>query len=104
MLNIYRQPWAKPVLEYILELTPPINCIIGGDFNCRNDMFEPGVKSENRGDTLAKWSRKSGIDYTGTLGAPTHEKGSVIDLVFSNIAFADTKIEEDISYRSDYIT
>ena len=104
MLNIYRQPWAKPVLEYILELTPPTNCIVGGDFNCRNDMFEPGVKSENGGDALAEWSRKSGMDYTGTPGAPTHEKGSVIDLVFSNIAFADTKIEEDMSCGSDHVT
>ena len=61
------------------------------------------MKSENRGDTLAEWSRKSRIDYTGILGALTYKKGSVIDLIFLNVAFIDIVIKEDISYRLDYI-
>ena len=104
MANVYRQPRTKPVLEYITQLSPSMNCIIGGDFNCTNDMFQPGVKTEGGGDELAEWSRKSGMDYTGMPGAPTHNKGNVIDLVFSNIAFADTTIEKDMSCGSDHAT
>lgn len=33
ILNAYRQPITDTVIEYVISLTPPANCLIGGDFN-----------------------------------------------------------------------
>ena len=33
ILNVYRQPQRPEVLEYVIYLSLPPNCLIGGDFN-----------------------------------------------------------------------
>ena len=104
ILNLYRQPQSMPVLDYILNLTPPNRCLIGGDFNAKHDMFEPGVITAQGGSRLAEWSIASGMDYVGEPGKATHRAGHVIDLSFSNIPFTSTTVREDLHCGSDHYT
>ena len=43
ILNVYRQPLSLEVIQYITHLVLPSNCLVGGDFNVRHDIFEPGA-------------------------------------------------------------
>ncbi|RAL62912.1 hypothetical protein DID88_004753 [Monilinia fructigena] len=49
----------------IVWLEVPSDFLIGGDFNAKHDMFEPGVESSNQGASLAAWSLDSGADFIG---------------------------------------
>ncbi|RYP08173.1 hypothetical protein DL765_008873 [Monosporascus sp. GIB2] len=42
--------------------------------------------------------------YTGIPGEPTHRAGHVLDLVFSNIPFAETSVCDDLNSGSDHFT
>ncbi|RAL60819.1 hypothetical protein DID88_010144 [Monilinia fructigena] len=67
-------------------------------------MFEPGIHSSNQGSLLAAWSLSSGADFIGDPGEPTHRAGHTIDLTFSNIPFAETKVRHDLDSGSDHFT
>jgi len=99
ILNCYRQPLTSDVLQYVTRLTPPLNCLIGGDFNAKHETFEPGVTAANSGAELARWAAATAIDYIGILGQPTHSAGHVIDLTFSNIPFAQLAVDDSITTR-----
>ena len=72
ILNVYRQPQTPEVLEYITHLLPPSNCLIGGDFNVRHKIFEPGSSSANGGAALAHWASTSGAEYIREPGQATY--------------------------------
>lgn len=84
--------------------TPPPNCLIGGDFNVRHPTFEPGAISAHRGAELERWAGTNNLDYIGTPGLATHRAGHVLDLTFSNIAFAATRIRYDMNCGSNHET
>jgi ribonuclease HI len=104
VLNAYRQPATPQTIEYVANLSPPPNCLVGGDFNCTHDMFEPGAEPGRMGGQLAHWATASGMDFIGTPGDPTHRLGHVLDLTFSNIPFARTVVREDMHSGSDHET
>lgn len=104
ILNIYRPPLTNEVIDYVTHLAPPPNCLVGGDFNVWHEMFEPGVQNTHRGGELAAWSGASGMDYIGTPGDATQRAGHVLDLSFSNIAFASTEVRADMHSGSDHGT
>src|SRR5438045_559632 len=54
ILNAYRQPLSLDVIDYITHLAPPLNCLVGGDFNAWHDMFEPGVLPTHQGPRACK--------------------------------------------------
>ncbi|RAL62925.1 hypothetical protein DID88_004766 [Monilinia fructigena] len=66
--------------------------------------LEPGIHSSNQGSLLAAWSLSSGADFIGDPGEPTHRAGHTIDLTFSNIPFAETKVRHDLDSGSDHFT
>ncbi|KAG0157411.1 hypothetical protein PDIDSM_4596 [Penicillium digitatum] len=102
ILNFYRQLTTDKVIDYVTNLTPSQNSLIGGDFNARNEAFEPGVANANRGGEIAQWSSDSGLDFIGERGVPTHQAGHVLDLTFSNIPYASTVVREDLATGSDH--
>ena len=104
ILNAYRQPLSPEVIEYITHLSPPANCLVGGDFNAWHDMFEPGVQSVHQGAELACWLGDSAMDFIGTPGEPTQRAGHVLDLTFSNIPFAQSTIRPDMHSSLDHKT
>ncbi|RAL63688.1 hypothetical protein DID88_003731 [Monilinia fructigena] len=104
IVNIYREPNTRHMIDYIISLQIPPNFLIGGDFNAKHDMFEPGIHSSNQGSLLAAWSLSSGADFIGDPGEPTHRAGHTIDLTFSNIPFAETKVRHDLDSGSDHFT
>jgi ribonuclease HI len=104
ILNVYRQPLAHGVIDYVTNLVPPPNCLVGGDCNVRHDMFEPGVQAAHQGAELARWASDSGMDFIGAPGEPTQRAGHVLDLTFSNIPFAQTTVRLDMHSGSDHET
>jgi hypothetical protein len=104
ILNVYRQPLTLEVIDYVTHLSPPSKCLVGGDFNARHDMFEPGVQPAHQGAGLARWATESGMDFIGTPGAATHNLGHVLDLTFSNVPFAQSTIRADMQSGSDHQT
>ena len=104
ILNIYRQPLTNEVMDYVTSLTPPAKCLLGGDFNCYHDTFEPGVASHARGADLAEWSARSQMDFIGEPGVATQDHGHVLDLTFSNIPQTHTCVVTELSCGSDHRT
>ncbi|RAL60100.1 hypothetical protein DID88_000725 [Monilinia fructigena] len=76
----------------------------GGDFNAKHELWEPGVIAVNQGAQLATWANEQDMEFIGTPGIPTHARGHVIDLTFSNIPFAYTEILEELHCGSDHAT
>ena len=104
ILNVYRQPHTHSVLDYVTHLEPPPNCLIGGDFNVWHDTFEPGVETKAGGGHLADWASIADMDFIGAPGEPTHKKGHVLDLTFSNVPNSITMIRHDMHSGSDHET
>ena len=104
ILNVYRDRFSTKVLEYVTGLDPPPRCIVGGDFNARHDTFEPGSKTMRGGADIARWATQSGMEFIGTPGASTHKDGHVLDLTFSNIPFARTRVQDHMNSGSDHYT
>ncbi|TGO81815.1 hypothetical protein BPOR_1006g00010 [Botrytis porri] len=106
ILNAYRAPLEPRTMEYILglEIAPGTGTVVGGDFNAKYDLWEPGVPTAGQGDALAQWASDQGMEYIGTPGAPTHARGHVLDLTFSNLATATTVIDDDLHSGSDHVT
>ncbi|EDN10534.1 predicted protein [Histoplasma mississippiense (nom. inval.)] len=88
--------------DYLTNLSPPARCLIGGDINVRHDAFEPGAVNLHRGGELVQWASEHGMDFVGEIGVPTHAAGHVIDLTFSNVAFASTTVRQDLHCGSDH--
>ncbi|KAI1370755.1 hypothetical protein F4677DRAFT_342879 [Hypoxylon crocopeplum] len=104
LLNVYREPRSDEVIDYVTNLTPPSNCLMGGDWNVWHPEFEPGVQGRNRGADLAQWLLASGMTFTGVPGQPTHRAGHVLDLVFSNVPFVETTVVDSMATGSDHFT
>lgn len=104
MLNCYRAPNTDEVIDYVTALELPNRCLIGGDFNAHESMWEPGIVSDHRGAELAQWSLHSGATYIGQPGMPTQRRGHVLDLTFSNIPFANTERRRRMRTGSDHET
>jgi ribonuclease HI len=104
ILNVYRSPQTPEALDYVTNLAAGEKTLVGGDFNVRHEMFEPGSRSFYGGDLLAQWTTLSGMDFIGAPGVATHNTGHVLDLTFSNIPFAVTHIREDLYSGSDHET
>ncbi|RAL60233.1 hypothetical protein DID88_000013 [Monilinia fructigena] len=102
IVNVYREPSTRRIIDYITSIQVPPNFLIGGDFNAKHDMFEPGLGSSNQGASLAAWSLSSGADFIGEPGEPIHRVGHTIDLTFSNILFAEIMVRHDLDCGSDY--
>ncbi|RAL60025.1 hypothetical protein DID88_000651 [Monilinia fructigena] len=104
ILNVYRAPCTLDIINYITHLIPNERTIIGGDFNAKHELWEPGVIAVNQGAQLATWANEQDMEFIGTPGIPTHARGHVIDLTFSNIPFAYTEILEELHCGSDHAT
>lgn len=105
LLNFYRQPDSREVLDYLCRLDPPARCIAGGDANAHDPTWDPSLlHPAHGGRRLAEWSKDAGMDFTGEIGNPTHELGSVLDLVFSNVPFVKTRVDHALRTGSDHAT
>lgn len=104
ILNFYRAPGTSEVMTYLCGLNPEDNSVVGGDANAVDSLWEPGGTSRAGGPALANWASSSGMNFTGEPGVATHAMGHTLDLVFSNVPFADTSVREDLASGSDHCT
>ena len=103
-LNVYRETGRNEVMNYVTNLIPPNNFVVGGDWKVWHPEFEPGVEGRNRGADLVRWLYTWSMSFTGTPGQPAHRAGHVLDLVFSNILFVETAVIESMATGSDHFT
>jgi hypothetical protein len=104
ILNCYRQPHTPYVLQYVTQLTPPQQCLIGGEFNAKHASFNPTVSAANGGAKLAKWVVAASMDYISIPGQSTHQAGQVIDLTFCNDPFTQSAVDASMHSGSDHET
>jgi hypothetical protein len=102
ILNAYRQPEMEAVIEYVTNLQPPPNTLVVGDFNAKHATFEPGVTGAGGGVRLADWSVAAGIPFIGRPGEATHREGHTLDLAFSNVPFAESRVDKELDAGSDH--
>lgn len=103
-LNVYRKPGRDEVIDYVKNLIPLNNFLIGGDWNVWHPEFKPGVEGRKKGADLVRWLYTCDMTFTGIPGEPTYRAGHVLDLVFSNIPFVETAVVESMATGSDYFT
>ncbi|ELQ38176.1 hypothetical protein OOU_Y34scaffold00551g2 [Pyricularia oryzae Y34] len=89
-------------LVYGTELTGPT--VVGRYFNLIAQAYEPNRSDARGGRELTRWVEGSGMEFTGEIGVPTHRAGGVLDMVFSNIPFAITRVAEELHTGSDHQT
>ncbi|QSZ37372.1 hypothetical protein DSL72_009470 [Monilinia vaccinii-corymbosi] len=102
VVNVYRESDTSQMIEYVTGLQIPLNFLIGRDFNTKHNTFEPRVGFFNQGTALAEWTHNSRADYIGKPGELIHRAGHIIDLTFSNIPFAETRVKHNLNYGSDH--
>jgi hypothetical protein len=90
--------------NYLLTARPPPLSLIGGDFNCCHELFEPGTATANGGAELAQWAAQHDLTYIGEPGVPTHQAGHVLDLTFTNIPHATTEVRDALHSGSNHFT
>ncbi|KAF6805661.1 RNA-directed DNA polymerase from transposon x-element [Colletotrichum musicola] len=99
-LGQYRNPAPGPyprvgddeTTTTLLDYRPPPVSIIGGDFNIRNEIWEPGGGNTGFGPVIGHWAHSHGLAYIGEPGVPTHLYGYVLDLIFLDIPMASAQI------------
>ena len=101
-LTYYRAPHTEHVLEYLTALVPSEKCIAAGDANASHPDWDTGNRSERGGGRLTEWSARSGMSYIGQPGEATHQQGRVIDLPFSNLPFAESRVAMELACGSDH--
>lgn len=105
VINVYRPPHDaySEATKLLLDLVPPANCVIGGDFNAQHSLWEPGTaQPRNQGNNIAEWAATHRLAYIGEPGVPTHAHGHVLDLTFSNIPFATAGIADALHPGADH--
>ncbi|TGO06774.1 hypothetical protein BTUL_0567g00010 [Botrytis tulipae] len=65
ILNVYRAPCTLDIINYITHLVPNERTVVGGDFNAKHDLWEPGVITANQGAQLATWADEQGMEFIG---------------------------------------
>lgn len=104
MLNVYRQPETDSSLNYVTRLAAPERFLLRGNFNMKHSRFEPNTRSTNGGDRLVRWADEQGLSFINQVGEATHNAGHVLDLTFSNLPFANTRVCLDIDSGADHRT
>ena len=103
IIACYREPETDTVIEYLINMEVPRSCLIGGDMNAQHPYFDPRGKNRGRGADLVNWVDKAGLFFSGQPGEITHKRGNVIDHVYTNIPFAETKVaRQDLWSGSDH--
>lgn len=105
--NIYRPPQELEGGEVITALKQwrvPLNTIIAGDFNTRHPYWDSRARVSKRAEELVNWAHQNNLILVSPANECTHRRGSVLDLVFTNILGTQCSIEEHLHTTSDHET
>jgi len=103
IINIYNHTERQAVRQVIGQPAPSGKVLLAGDWNARHPSWEPGCTPTPRAGELVKWVDENELILHNKPGTATTARGTVIDLVFSNIA-AQTTIEEHLTCGSYHHT
>lgn len=107
IVNIYRPPLEREggaVITALKQWRVSPNSLIAGDFNLRHPYWDSKSKSSKRSEELVEWAQQNTLVLASPANERTHNRGSVIDLVFTNIIGAHSCVEEHLHTTSDHET
>ncbi|POS83503.1 hypothetical protein EPUL_005004, partial [Erysiphe pulchra] len=106
--NVYNAPSGSQDvgqgLWTILQSSPPSRILVMGDFNCRHASWDLLVdRRPILGEDLEEWTQKHGLQLLN-WGTPTHSRGGVLDLAWSNVPRMETNTAPHLHTTSDHDT
>lgn len=107
IVNVYRPPQEAAggaVITALKTWQVPSNSIVAGDFNTRHTLWDIFATNSNRSEELAEWAHTNSLFLASPANESTHTRGSVLDLVFTNILGTQSSIEKHLHTTSDHET
>lgn len=107
IVNVYRPPQESesgPIITTLKQWKAPPNSVIAGDFNTGHPSWDSHARDSRRAEELVEWSKENSLILSSPVYESTHNKGSVLDLVFTNIIGTQYNIEEHLHTTSDHET
>lgn len=104
-MNVYRPSDDPTEVDMILEnWNPPDNTVIAGDMNAGDVSWDSDNPDYHGGASLAETMLEHGLDLISERDVPTHDAGNVLDLVYSNIPWAEAAVNSNLHCSSDHET
>jgi hypothetical protein len=104
-MNVYRPCDDLSEVDSILcNWHPPINTVIAGDMNAGDVSWDSDNPNYHGGASLADTMLENGLDLISERDVPTHDDGNVLDLVYSNIPWAEAAVNSNLHCTSDHET
>lgn len=107
IVNVYRPPKeckGGEVITRLKEWQVPSNSVVAGDFNTRHPLWDSRARSSRHAEELANWALQNELSLASPADESTHNRGNVLDLVFTNILGAQCNVEEHLHTTSDHET
>ncbi|KAI1839459.1 hypothetical protein JX266_014330, partial [Neoarthrinium moseri] len=104
-VSVYRSGSEPVGVDNILEAwTPPLACVVAGDFNAGDNSWDASNPDYHGGAALANTMAEHGLDLISEPDVPTHDGGNVLDLAFSDVAMAEAAVADTLHSTSDHET
>lgn len=102
-VNMYRSPRQSETLEALLRWSPSGPTVVTGDFNASHVTWQSG-RQRALGNEIAEWACDHALQLLNTPDVPTHHQGGVLGLAFSNVAYAESDVNDLRETGSDHRT
>lgn len=104
-VNVYRPCDDPAEVDMILkDWTPTSDTVIAGDMNAGDISWDSDNPDYHGGAALANTMLRNGLDLISERDMPTHDDGKVLDLVYSNIPWAEAAVNPNLHCTSDHET
>lgn len=103
--NLYRPPQETEggaVISALKAWQVPPNCLVAGDFNTRHPLWDSRATTSRKSEELFEWAQTTHLALASPIDIGTHNRGSTLDLVFTNNPHIQCNIEEHLHTTSDH--
>ncbi|KAL5612963.1 uncharacterized protein BROUX77_003119 [Berkeleyomyces rouxiae] len=104
--NVYRQPGQgiHASLDPLLTMEIRHNSIIAGGFNLVSQRWNQQCPPSSGIGTFEEWVDDNALNLCMPANSPTHRRGNMIDLVWSDMPGVYSHVEHDLHSGSDHST
>jgi len=97
IINVYRPPGKGSQSQSHTDLLATCvrgRTIVAGDFNAISPMWQSWGEPRTGDLAVSDWAEEQGLAVVSPYDQPTHDRGNVLDLVFSNVIGAEAHIKD----------